>query len=222
MKIKLTVLFLCILFVTNVYAQKGFPFDNEIRAFKKADSLSFPPKNAILFIGSSSIRKWTDLEQRFAGRPIIRRGVGGSELWQLVSYYTPYIIFPYHPSKIFLYDGENDIAISGKNSEFVLHQLQQLLDMIKDQLPRAKVYYMSIKPCPGRAKCYAEIAKTNELIKIYFAKKPKRKYKYIDLTSVIQNSTTGLPDSSLFERDYIHLNSKGYDKWQKVLTTYMN
>lgn len=222
MKIKLTLLFLSLLFNANVYSQKRFPFDDEIRAFKKADSLIFPPKNGILFIGSSSIRKWTDLELRFAGRSIIRRGVGGSELWQLVSYYTPYIMFPYHPSKIFIYDGENDIAISGKNAEFVLQQLQQLLDMIKDQLPHAKVYYMSIKPCPGRAKNYAEIAKANNLIKIYLSKKPKRKYNYIDLTSVIQNNTTGLPDSSLFERDYIHLNSKGYDRWQKVLAPYLN
>jgi len=73
----------------------GFPFADEIRAFKKQDSLHFPAKNGILFIGSSSIRKWTDLESRFSDKPIIRRGVGGSELWQLVDYYTPYILFPY-------------------------------------------------------------------------------------------------------------------------------
>jgi hypothetical protein len=77
-----------------------------------------PAKNGILFIGSSSIRKWTDLEQRFSEKPIIRRGVGGCTIEQLVDYYTPYIMYPYHPRKIFIYAGENDIA-EGKSGAFV-------------------------------------------------------------------------------------------------------
>ncbi len=59
-------------------------------------------------------------------------------------------------------------------------------------------------------------------IKVYLAKKNKHKYKYIDLTSAMQNNTVELPDSSFFERNYIYLNSKGYDGWQKVLAPYLN
>ena len=86
MSLKLTLLFVAFTFCAKTFAQSGFPFDNEIRNFKHEDSLSFPKSNSILFIGSSSIRKWTDLEQRFAGKPIIKRGVGGCELSQLVKY----------------------------------------------------------------------------------------------------------------------------------------
>src|SRR2546430_3429957 len=100
MKLKLTLLCVAFIVSAKTFAQNGFPFDNEIRGFKHEDSLSFPKPNGILFIGSSSIRKWTDLEQRFSGKPIIRRGVGGCEISQLVKYYTPYILFPYHPRKI--------------------------------------------------------------------------------------------------------------------------
>src|SRR5580698_9247587 len=138
MKTKLFLLFLGIAFSTRLFAQQGFPFDNEIREFKHQDSIKFPPKNGILFIGSSSIRLWTDLEQRFPGKPIIRRGVGGSELWQLVDYYTPYILFPYHPRKIFIYDGENDIA-GGKTGKFVFDEFQKLFEMINKQLPDVTV-----------------------------------------------------------------------------------
>ena len=77
MKNKLFLLFIGLFISAGAFAQQGFPFDNEIRAFKHQDSISFPQKFGILFIGSSSIRKWTDLEQRYAGKPIIRRGVGG-------------------------------------------------------------------------------------------------------------------------------------------------
>ncbi|HTK22060.1 MAG TPA: hypothetical protein VL442_21225, partial [Mucilaginibacter sp.] len=116
MKLKLFLLTILSIVSLTTFAQSGFPFDNEIRDFKHQDSLSFPRPNGILFIGSSSIRKWTDLEQRFAGKPIIRRGVGGCEIWQVVKYYTPYILFPYHPRKIFIYAGENDIA-AGRSAD---------------------------------------------------------------------------------------------------------
>src|ERR1700709_2836334 len=138
MKTKLLILFLGIALSTQLHAQTGFPFDNEIRAFKHQDSLNAPKANGILFIGSSSIRKWTDLEQRFANQPIIRRGVGGCELWQLVDYYTPYILFPYHPRKIFVYAGENDIA-AGKSSTFVSDEFVKLYGMIREKLPDAEI-----------------------------------------------------------------------------------
>jgi hypothetical protein len=190
-----------------------------MRVFKHQDSISFPTKDGILFIGSSSIRKWTDLEQRFAGEPIIRRGVGGCELWQIVDYYTPYILFPYHPRKIFIYAGENDIA-AGKSSTFVFEEFQKLWEMINQQLPNAKVYFMSIKLSPSRAKYFAESTKANELIKNYLANKPNSMF--IDVGSSILKDNSTMPDSSLFQSDYLHLNSKGYDKWQKVLKPFVN
>jgi hypothetical protein len=218
MKTKLFLLFLGIAFSTRLFAQHGFPFDNEIREFKHQDNIRFPQKNGILFIGSSSIRKWTDLEQRFAGKPIIRRGVGGCELWQIVDYYTPYILFPYHPRKIFIYAGENDVA-GGKSGVFVFEEFQKLWEMINKQLPGTTVYFMSIKPSPSRAKYFAEAAKANKLIKNYLTNKPNSAF--IDVSSVIYKGHSAVPDSSLFESDYLHLNSKGYDKWQKILAPYV-
>ena len=218
MKIKFFLLFVGIALSTGLHAQQGFPFDNEIRAFKHQDSISFPPKGGILFIGSSSIRKWTDLEQRFAGKPIIRRGVGGSELWQLVDYYTPYILFPYQPHKIFIYAGENDIA-AGKSGKFVAEEFQKLWEMIHQKLPGTQVYFMSVKPSPSRAKYFGEVAIANQLIKAYLANKPNSTF--IDVSTPIYKAHTTIPDSSLFGPDYLHLNSKGYDKWQQALESYV-
>ncbi|MEB0248858.1 hypothetical protein QN344_01865, partial [Mucilaginibacter sp. 5B2] len=134
MKIRIILLLVLATFGLAAHAQTGFPFDNEIRDFKHQDSLKMPAKNGILFIGSSSIRKWTDLEQRFSDKPIIRRGVGGCTIEQLVSYYTPYILYPYHPRKIFIYAGENDIA-AGKTGKFTARQFYTLWAMVKQNLP---------------------------------------------------------------------------------------
>ena len=66
MRFKFILLFFLVFTVgERTIAQQDFPFANEIREFKHQDSLNFPAKNGILFIGSSSIRLWSDLEQRF-------------------------------------------------------------------------------------------------------------------------------------------------------------
>lgn len=219
MKVKLIILLIGLGFATQLRAQTGFPFDNEIRDFKHQDSIKFPPTNGILFIGSSSIRLWDDLEQRFADKPIIKRGVGGSELWQLVDYYTPYILFPYHPRKIFIYAGENDIA-ADKTAQFVAGEFAKLWGMINKKLPKTEIYFMSIKLSPVRAKRYAEDRLANDLIKIYIA--GKKHTHFIELNDAIFNPKTNTPDSSLFKPDLLHLNSKGYDRWERVLKPFVN
>jgi hypothetical protein len=214
MELRIILLFVLATFGVAAHAQQGFPFDNEIRDFKKQDSLKMPAKGGILFIGSSSIRKWTDLEQRFSDKPIIRRGVGGCTIEQLVDYYTPYIMYPYQPRKIFVYAGENDIA-AGKTGEFTAREFYKLWAMIKQNLPNAEIYFMAIKPSPSRAKYFPEVRKANTLVKDFI--KGRKKSYYVDVASVILNPTTKEPDASLFESDMLHLNSKGYDKWQAVL-----
>ncbi|MBV8390850.1 MAG: GDSL family lipase [Mucilaginibacter sp.] len=219
MKLKFLLLTIVSLVSLTTFAQSGFPYDNEIRAFKHQDSLKFPKPNGILFIGSSSIRKWTDLEQRFADKPIIRRGVGGCELSQLTKYYTPYILFPYHPRKIFIYAGENDIAY-GKTADSVYASFKTLWVMIRKKLPNAKIYYLSAKYAPVREKFRPDVDKANAMVKKYLSGKPNSLY--IDMNPSIFKPGTTRPDSSLFEGDYLHLNSKGYDRWQKVLKPYVN
>ncbi|MFD0792684.1 GDSL-type esterase/lipase family protein [Mucilaginibacter litoreus] len=214
MKLKLFLLFILSTGFVSVHAQQGFPFADEIREFKHQDSLQMPAKGGILFIGSSSIRKWTDLEQRFSDQPIIRRGVGGCTIEQVVDYYTPYIMYPYQPRKIFIYAGENDIA-AGKTGEFTAREFYKLWTMIKQNLPSAEIYFMAIKPSPSRAKYFSQVRIANDMVKSFL--KGKSKSHYVDVVSVILDAKTHQPDTALFESDMLHLNSKGYDKWEAVL-----
>ena len=214
MKFKLILLFVLATAGISARAQKGFPFDNEIREFKHQDSIAFPPKKGILFIGSSSIRKWTDLEQRFSTLPIIRRGVGGCTLEQLVDYYTPYILLPYQPRKVFIYAGENDIA-SGKTGVFVAQEFVKLWRILEKKLPKAEIYFMSIKPSPSRAQYFDQVRAANRLIKIFLLSRGNGHF--VDVSTTILDQQTAQPNPLLFESDMLHLNSKGYDRWQAVL-----
>ncbi len=204
---------------TASFAQStdAFPFQSEIKSFQRLDSVHAPVSNGILFIGSSSIRKWTDLETRFPNKSIIKRGVGGCELWQINQFYTKSILLPYKPAKIFLYAGENDIA-SGRTAQQVYTEFKKFWLLVKTKLPNTKVYFLSIKPSPSRAKHHAEFNKANILIKAFLKNKPKGKY--VDMGSSIIHPN-GSADLSLYESDNLHLNSKGYDKWEKVIAPYL-
>src|SRR5579864_7355031 len=88
--------FSTLLFTAACTVRAQPPFWNEIAEFKHRDSLQHPPSGAILFVGSSSFRKWTNVQADFPGYTIINRGFGGSTLDDVIRYAGD-IIYPYHP-----------------------------------------------------------------------------------------------------------------------------
>jgi lysophospholipase L1-like esterase len=136
----------CLFFVQKTTAQ---PFIQDIAAFKKMDSVLFPPRNAILFVGSSSFTMWKDVQKYFPQFTIVNRGFGGSSLSD-VSRYAEDIIFPYQPKQIVIYCGENDIAgDSSVTGKMVYQRFVQLFNQIRDKMPDVPVAFISLKPSPS-------------------------------------------------------------------------
>src|SRR5436190_6584865 len=102
--------FLYLTFASTSFAQQA-PFYEDIQAFKKQDSIKPSAQHAILFVGSSSFTKWTNVQSYFPNYTIVNRGFGGSALTDVIRYAKD-IIFPYHPKEIVIYCGENDLAYS--------------------------------------------------------------------------------------------------------------
>src|SRR5436190_20502785 len=108
MRLPITLLFALAAAVSALAQNKTNSFEKEILAFEAADKTNPPPKNAILFIGSSSIRMWKSLAKDFPEQRVINRGFGGSEIIDSVRNVAR-IVVPYHPRQIFMYAGGNDI-----------------------------------------------------------------------------------------------------------------
>ena len=75
------------------------PFIEEIRAFKKLDSIQAPPQKANLFVGSSSLRMWKEMVKDFPDHKVLNRGFGGSTLPDVIRYIDD-IIRPYKPKQV--------------------------------------------------------------------------------------------------------------------------
>lgn len=205
----------CIAFYS--IAQPG-RFEKELIAFKQKDSISFPKKGQILFSGSSSIRLWDDFETRYQQYAVFRRGVGGCCLYDMPAY-APRIIFPYKPSKLFIYAGENDIA-SGIKADSVFRTFKSFYTLLNDSLPATLFYYISVKPSPSRAKFAAESEKLNRLIAAFINNSRHKHWTFIDVYHpMLGNDGKAIP--SLFKKDNLHMLSSGYDIWDNELKKYM-
>ena len=99
------------------------PFEGEIRAFEASDKTNAPPTNAVLFVGSSSIRLWSTLARDFPELATINRGFGGSQIADSVRY-ADRIVIPYQPRLIVFYAGGNDIN-AGKKPEEVARDFEE-------------------------------------------------------------------------------------------------
>lgn len=201
-----------------LFAQHQPRFWKDIQQFKKEDSINFPPKHATLFIGSSSFRKWTDVQSYFPKYKIINRGFGGSTLPDVI-YYADDIIFPYQPKQIVIYCGDNDAASSSTiSADTILHRFERLYHLIRSRLPKTVVTYVSIKPSPSREKFFPVMDKANWEI-MEFLKHQKRT-SYVDIWHPMLDDY-GKPRRALFGSDMLHMNKDGYAIWQKAIQPYL-
>lgn len=208
-----TAFLLCLSF--PVFSQQtNPPFWNEIRQFEHEDSIQKPPAHAILFVGSSSFRKWTDMRQAFPGYRIINRGFGGATLPDVIRY-ADQIIFPYHPEQIVIYCGDNDAA-SGDHitADSIRNRFEQLYDLIRGRLPKVKITFVSIKPSPSRMHLMPVMDYANWLIRNFL--KTQAHASFVDVYHQMLDDH-GLPRNALFTGDMLHMKSNGYAIWQKAI-----
>ncbi|HJQ81971.1 MAG TPA: GDSL-type esterase/lipase family protein [Lacipirellulaceae bacterium] len=122
-------------------------FEKEIAAFENWDRQNSFSRNAVLFVGSSSIRMWPTAEC-FPDLPVINRGFGGSHISD-VNHFAERIVLKYSPRLIVFYAGDNDIE-SGKSPPQVFEDFQAFTGLIHDRLPRTRIVYLPIKPSIAR------------------------------------------------------------------------
>ena len=204
-----------ILSVTLLMAQ---PFSAEIKAFKAQDNISFPPKNAILFIGSSSFTKWKDVQSYFPEATIINRGFGGSILPDVIRYVND-IVFPYQPKQIIIYCGENDFAANDTVTvNTVVQRFEQLYYLIRTKLNKVQIDFVSIKPSPSRRKYWDKMKEANRQINIFLLAQKNAGFINVYDAMMLPNGQT---NGALFGPDSLHMNPKGYVLWKKIIKPFL-
>jgi lysophospholipase L1-like esterase len=187
-------------------------FESEIAAFEKWDRKNSVPQNAVLFVGSSSIRMWPTAES-FPNLPVINRGFGGSHISDVI-HFAERIVLNYKPRTIVFYAGDNDIA-AGKTPQQVAQDFQTFAALVHEQQPGTRIVYLPIKPSHARWKLWPQMQKANSLIQQMAG--AHQHLDYVD-TAAPMLGPDGQPRSNIFLDDGLHMNAAGYQLWTAKLS----
>ena len=192
-------------------------WERAIRAFEKQDRKHPPPKGAVVFAGSSSIRFWKTLAEDMAPLPVVQRGFGGAKVNDVIHYFDR-LITPHDPSMVVLYIGTNDMLDFGGNRPKSAEQMRALYEVLfarlHERLPNATIAVLATFPSPLNQKRAPLIEAVNESIREISERTPW--LELLDGNAALQ-LPGGEPDRALFLFDRIHLNREGYRRWAQIL-----
>lgn len=203
--------------VTGAEEPAEVRWENDLAKFEAADRESPPARGGILFLGSSSIRRWDTLVEDFPGLPVLNRGFGGSHMSDAAAL-VDRLVFPYAPRQIVLYEGENDLN-NGKSPERILADFRTLLTRVRNQLPRCRISVIAIKPSPKRWHLKEAIHTTNRLLGESADTDPQ--LDFIDVFTPMLDPD-GQPRPELFIEDGVHMTSTGYAIWTTAARPFLH
>lgn len=200
----------------NVSAQDHTRFQGEVDALNAKEFNIDPGKEVVVFTGSSSIRMWKDVQDFYPDINAINTGFGGSHFSDLFQYLDE-LIFRFDPDKVFIYEGDNDVAGEKKPIQILLHAAM-VYGAVKTKLPDAEIYFISPKPSISRWHLKDTYEETNSLLRDFC--NANENLNYIDVWNPMLNDS-GEPISDIFIEDDLHMNAKGYQIWGKVIGEYL-
>lgn len=211
------ILFLLIFFcVAYVNGQNPKRFNKDIKALSQKEYCMSGEKDVIVFAGSSSIRMWKDVNSYFPNLTVINNGFGGSHMSDLLFYFKE-TITNFHPSKVFIYEGDNDIAAK-KKPKNVLKNAKSLVKQLRNYKRDLEIIFISTKPSILRWGLKNQYLDYNKKLEKYCAK--NKNLHYANIWDAMLNPD-GTVNKELFMTDGLHMNKTGYEKWSRVLNEYV-
>ena len=172
-------------------------------------------KDYILFVGSSSIRRWDKLAENMQPYDAVKRGYGGAHFYDLI-HFTERLVAPHKNARAMVCFVANDIT--GKDNDLTPREVKNLFKLFTRQVhslfPMLPIFFIEITPTPKRWQVWDQTSTVNELIQNYTNK--TQNIHFISTRDQFIGKNR-LPVSEYFVKDSLHLSQKGYDKWAEII-----
>lgn len=194
-------------------------WEKEISALEARDRTEQQGTDGILFVGSSSIRLWKDIDKGMAPYRPIQRGFGGSS-WTDVAIFAERLLTPHSP-RAYVFFVANDIQ--GRDSDRTPAQIvalfQQVLGKIRARHPETPVFYVAVTPSGSRFTAWPKIKAGNRAVQAFCEATP---HTYFIATESAFLDADGKPNDALFVEDRLHLNADGYVRWGSIIKSHLD
>lgn len=192
-------------------------FISDITRWTTQDALDPIPAGGILFVGSSSIRRWEALNREFSDYRIVQRGFGGA-LYDDVNTYVNDIVIPYAPEAIVIWAGTNDLS-NGATAAEVIEDNEIFIGAVLTALPNTKIFYLGVTRTEANAGTTAARDAANAGIEARAAMDAR--LFYIDLPSAFYALNPPSAEHSAQFVDALHLNTTGYQLWTSIVRPFV-
>ncbi|MEM7560623.1 MAG: GDSL-type esterase/lipase family protein [Planctomycetota bacterium] len=189
-------------------------WEKAIQGLEKLDKEEKYSEKAILFTGSSSIRRWDSIAKDMAPWEPIRRGYGGARFSDL-AVFIDRIVAAHQVQAVVIFVG-NDIAGSEKDKTpaEATELYRYIVERIRRKLPSAPVFCIGVTPTSSRFDVWPKVQKMNKMLQEY--SETDDSLHYIDTADAYLDEE-GKPRDELFVKDLLHLNADGYQLWSKLI-----
>ena len=205
-------------FVATPATAKEYPWESSIVAFEEEDKHTEYTGQAILFIGSSSIRLWQTLAEDMAPHPVINRGFGGATMVDVL-HYAERILASHKPRAIVLFVA-NDITgkVNDPSVDEAVERFKKFLRQVATQMPKVPAFVVAVTPTESRWQVWPTIRKLNRCLAKQCDEMPNV---FFVPTEDIFLGSDGRPVRKLYRSDRLHLSSEGYACWTKRIRFYL-
>ncbi len=183
-------------------------WEEAIKKFEAADAAIPPAQGAVLLVGGSNARRWTDVGDYFPQHRVINRGFGGAHLTDVL-HFADRLVLPYAPKTILVNAGGNDLG-SGKTPGQIRDAAKAFVAKIRAALPETRICFLAIPPvlrAAGAAESLAAIRTLNGRLADMAA--AEKNVEFVDLFAAFLDDK-GQPRAELFVADGTHFSPQGY------------
>jgi len=195
-------------------AQATETWETEIRQLEARDAAEPDPADAILFVGSSSIRLWDTIATDMAPYRVVQRGVGGST-YSDIAVFAKRLLLPHRYRALVVFVA-NDVTPEApdRSPQEVEKLVRYVLGVSRQHQPDAPVLLVEITPTESRFAVWPEIRAINAMLREIALTTADT---WFVATAEHYLDPKGNPRSELFVDDQLHLNGDGYTLWSHLI-----
>jgi lysophospholipase L1-like esterase/phosphoserine phosphatase len=190
-------------------------WEREVAALEAAARENPPAPGGVLFLGSSNVRMWDTLGDDFAGMNVVKRGVGGALLAELVPLATR-LVGAAQPAVVVVSAGGNDIN-AGATPEQVRDAFARLVETLDTTAPGARVVFQAIAPSIKRWEQWERQQAANELVRGFIADRGDDSGLFHADVSAAFLDTEGKPAGESLLDDLLHPSAAGNARRAQLL-----
>lgn len=170
--------------------------------------------DSILFIGSSSIRRWLTMDTDMAPYSTIRRGYGGAKFTDM-AVYAERVITPHKFRAVVMFVGNGVVGEPGDHTPDQIEALaRHIVGVAHGHAPGSPVCLIEITPCEKRFDAWKKIRAVNARLREIALTTPDT---YFIPTASHYLKPDGTPRPELFVGDKLHLSESGYTLWATLI-----